>query len=116
MKDIKELVSSFKEKTNEMLECIKHEEYDKLLVLLSERKEIINYFEEKNEVYNKSEIVAELKSSGIMELDMQLSELISQNMRGFKEKIQNINSDDLLKKAYSTGFSGNPLLLNKKIY
>lgn len=116
MKNGKELILDFREKTIGMIECFENEDYDNLQRLLAERQKIINLFEENPEFYNKDEIAGELKKTDIMELDIKVSELIHQNMGDIKKKLQTINCDSLLRKKYNNDFSGNPLFFNKKVY
>lgn len=116
MNNVKELVLNFREKTIDMLKCFDSEDYYKLQILLSERQKIINLIEENPKLYNKKQIADEFKRTDIMELDKKVNELIHKNMIEIKEKLKIINSDILLRKKYNTGFSGNSLFFNKKIY
>lgn len=116
MESTKELVKSFREKTVELLNCFDNEDYEKLQLLIDERQQIINTFEENPKLYHKQEVALELKKTDIMELDEKAVLLISNNMKDIKEKLKDINKDGLIRKKYNEGFSGNPLFFNKKIY
>lgn len=116
MEDTKTLITSFREKTLDILNCFNNEDFDKLNGLLQEREAIIKMFKENPNIYTKEKIGEELKGTDIMELNDKAKELIVKNMKDIKEKLENINKDKFVKKKYYNGFSGNSMFFNKKVY
>jgi hypothetical protein len=116
MKDIKSLVSEYREKTVNMLIAIEQEDYDKLNLLIEERHKIIDLFMENPEDYDRNKIREEFKNNDIFELNKKVNELTEKKFLVVKEKLQSINSNISIKKKYNQGFSGNSLFFNKKIY
>jgi hypothetical protein len=99
-----------------MLQCFSTKDYLMLNQLLGERQQIIDIFEKNPEIYNKNNIVMEIKKTNIMELDVKVKELIVKNMGDINKKLHSLENEMKIKRMYHVGFSGNPLLLNKKIY
>lgn len=116
MEDTKTLVTRFREKTLDILNCFSDEDFDKISKLLEERKSIIQTFKENPEFYAKEEITEEFKKTNIMEMDAKIKELTVKNMKAIKEKLEEINTDKFIRKKYYTGFSGNSLFFDKKVY
>lgn len=116
MENTKNLISKFREKTLEILNCFNEESYEKLDGLFLDRENIIKIFKENPKLYTKEKITEELENTDIMELDIKIKQLMVKNMKDIKEKLQNINKDKFIRDKYYTGFSGNSLFFNKKIY
>lgn len=116
MEDTKTLVTRFREKTLDILNCFSNEDFDKANELLKDRELIIKIFKENPNIYTKGKIAEELKKTDIMELDAKIKELTIKNMKDIKEKLEEINTDKFIRKKYYTGFSGNSLFFDKKIY
>ena len=116
MKDTKVLVSEFKEKTENMLDSIKHEDYDRLNVLIKERQKILDIFEENSGDYHKDEIKEQFKSENILELDKEVNDLTKKNFLIVKAKLKSMNSNMTVKNKYNPGFSGKSFFFNKKVY
>lgn len=116
MEDTKVLVTRFREKTLDILNCFSNEDFDKIIELLKEREIIIQMLKENPDVYAKEKIAEEFKNTDIMELDGKVKELTIKNMKAIKEKLESINTDKFIKKKYYNGFSGNSLFFDKKVY
>jgi hypothetical protein len=116
MKDIRLLVSEYREKTVNMLKAIEQEEYDKLNLLLEERQKILDIFKENPEYYDRNQIAQGFMEKDILVLDEKVNDLAKKNFLIVKEKLQSINSEMIIKKKYNQGFSGNSLFFNKKVY
>ncbi|WP_234119647.1 flagellar protein FliT [Clostridium hydrogenum] len=116
MENIEVLVTKFREKTLEILDCLNNGKFEGLEALFSDREAIIEIFKKNPQFYTKEKIVEELKKTDIMELDDKIKELTVQNMRDIKGKLDNINKDKFIRKKYYNGFSGNSMFFNKKIY
>lgn len=116
MEDTKILLARFRERTLDILNCFKNEEFDKLNELFLAREEIIKIFKENPDVYTKEKIAEELRKTDIMELDVKIKELTTKNIKIIGGKLQNINNGKLIRKKYHNGFSGNSLFFNKKVY
>lgn len=116
MEDTRVLVTRFREKTLDILNCFSNEDFDKIIELLQDREAIIQMFKENPELYTKDKIAEEFKKTDIMELDVKIKELTVKNMKAIKEKLESINTDKFIRKKYYNGFSGNSLFFNKKIY
>lgn len=116
MESTEQLVKRFSEKTAELLKCFDDENYDRLQLLLDDRQQIINTFNENPEVYKKGQIALLLRNTDIADLDKKVELIIKSNMEDIKEKLQAIDNKGFINKKYNNGFSGNPLFFNKKIY
>lgn len=116
MKDTKVLVSEYRDKTVDMLKVIEEEKYDKLNDLIQERQEILNIFKENPENYSINEITKEFEDNNLFSLDKEVIELTKKHFIDVKEKLESINSNMGINKAYKKGFSGNSIFFNKKIY
>ena len=116
MESTEQLIKLFRDKTIKMLQCFSTEDYLMLNNLLGERQEIIDTLEGNPEIYTKNKIVIEIKKTDIMELDVKVRELIVKNMSDINKKLHSLGNELKIKKIYHVGFSGNPLLINKKIY
>lgn len=116
MESTNELVKSFSEKTVELLNCFDNEDYERLQLLIEERQQIINTFEQNPSLYKNEEIALELKKTNIMELNKKAEALIKKNMDEIKEKLQDLNNDKFIRSKYNNDFSGNSFFFNKKIY
>lgn len=116
MEDTKVLVTRFREKTLDILNCFSNEDFDKIIELLKEREAIIQMFKENPDVYTKERIAKEFKNTDIEQLDVKVKELTIKNMKAIKEKLESINTDKFIKKKYYNGFSGNSLFFDKKVY
>ncbi len=116
MENTERLVKDFRDKTIKMLQCFSTKDFLMLNQLLGERQQIIDTFEKNPEIYTKDNIVMEIKNTNIMELDVKVKELIVKNMSDINKKLHSLGNELKIKKMYHVGFSGNPLLINKKIY
>lgn len=116
MEDTKTLVLKFRKKTLDILNCFGDESYEKLDGLFGEREDIIKIFKDNPGFYTKDKIKDELKNTDIMELDAKIKELTIENIKEIKEKLVSINKDKFIRGKYETGFSGNSLFFNKKVY
>lgn len=116
MEDTRTLITRFREKTLDILNCFNNEDFNRLNELLQDREAIIKIFKENPNIYTKEKISEELKGTNIMQLNDKVKELIVKNMKDIKEKLEDINKDKFVKKKYYSGFSGNSMFFNKKIY
>lgn len=116
MEDTKTLITRFRQKTLDILNCFNSEDFDGLNSLLQDREKIIQVFKENPQIYAKEDISREIKNTDIMELDAKVKELIVKNMKDIKEKLEDISKDKFIRKKYYNGFSGNSLFFNKKVY
>jgi predicted RNase H-like nuclease (RuvC/YqgF family) len=116
MKDTKVLVSEYREKTADMLKAIEEENYDRLNNLIQERQEILDIFKKTPEGYSVNEITKEFQDNDFFSLDKEVIELAKKHFIDVKEKLESINSNMGINKAYKKGFSGNSIFFNKKIY
>lgn len=116
MENTEALITKFREKTLEILNCFNNEDFDKINELFMDREAIIQIFKENPKVYTREKIVKELNETDIMELDAKIKELTIKNIKVVNEKLEKINKDRLVRKKYYNGFSGNSLFFNKKIY
>lgn len=116
MKDTKVLVSEYREKTVDMLKVIEEEDYDKLNDLIQERQEILDIFKENPEGYSVNDLTKEFQDNNLFSLDKEVIELTKKHFIDVKQKLESINSNMGINKAYKKGFSGNSIFFNKKIY
>ncbi|SMC17915.1 hypothetical protein SAMN02745134_00458 [Clostridium acidisoli DSM 12555] len=116
MKDTKVLVSEYREKTADMLKAIEEEKYDRLNNLIQERQEILDIFKKTPKGYSANDITKEFQDNDLFSLDKEVIELTKKHFINVKEKLESINSNMGINKAYKKGFSGNSIFFNKKIY
>ncbi|MDD3223526.1 MAG: hypothetical protein PHX70_02280 [Clostridium sp.] len=116
MKTVKELVSFFNDKTEEMFKCFDNSDYVELNNLLLERQKIIDIFEKNSDLYEKDTIANEFRNIDIMPKNEKLDKLIKENMQKIKEKLKGMNKDGAVKNSYGRNISGLSFFISKKIY
>lgn len=116
MENLKELTLNFKEKTVEMLECFKTEDYDRLNSLLGDRQTILDIIMNNPNEYSKDDLVKCFQGTDIVRMDKEVEKLIKENLSKIQDKLHSIGREEFIKKKYGSNLLKNPIFFNKKIY
>lgn len=116
MDTIKDLVSSFKNATVELLNCLESEQYEGLDKLFAERQRVIDTLKNSSSLYKASEVAEEIKKADIMEMDEKINKLIKEKMLKAKQNIDDIDRGNTARKSYGRRFPEQSVFINKKIY
>jgi hypothetical protein len=113
MDNLKELLSSYKEITSELLECLSNADYGGLDALLSRRGEIVDSIKVLD--YTREEFADACKSLDIMRLEKNLNSMMKERLEDTKKELKKAASGRNINNAYNRSYSVEPLYFNKKI-
>jgi molybdopterin-guanine dinucleotide biosynthesis protein len=114
METIENLLEKFRQRTLDMIECFKNEDYAKLNLLLEERQKILDILKDNEEYYKTKDIIKQLETKDIVKLDESINNILIESIDSVRRKLKELDNNSKQQK-YHRGFSGNAMFLNKKI-
>lgn len=113
MEEYEKLFKDFKDKSNEILEALYNEDYDKLNAALSEREKILANIEVKNfgkDIFEKMDEELNIKAT-----EVKIKALLNEKMNIVKGEIQKLQLTSKANNSYNKGFYDRNKIFSKKV-
>lgn len=113
MEEYKKIFIEFSDKTNEILEALNNEDYDKVNAALSQREQIIDSMKAQNidrEVFKEMD-----KLLKIQEKEAQIKALLSKKAYDVKDEIRKLQLTGKANHSYNKGFYDKNKIFSKKV-
>lgn len=113
MEEYKKIFIEFRDKSNEIVEALENEDYDKLNADLSEREKILACIEAKNfgeDIFKKMD-----EELNIKDTETKIKALLNEKMNNVRGEIQRLQLTGKANNSYNKGFYDGNKIFSKRV-